>query len=218
MKLRLKAVIFDMDGVITDTMPYHFTAWVNALSSIGIRLDCYDVYRREGQDGVTTLKEILKRHRLRLGIREINRVLNIKEKMFKRIVRVKFIAGSREFLKELKSRKIMLALVTGTSRHETMKMLPYSLYKLFDVIITANDVLKSKPHPEPFFKAIKLLGVSKKDAVVIENAPFGIKAAKKAGIFCIALETSLPRRFLKEASLIFKSIKELRKEVKIIKI
>ena len=84
---------------------------------------------------------------------------------------------------------------------------------MFDVTVTGSDVRKGKPHAEPFLKALQQLGVNAKQAVVLENAPFGIEAAKRAGLFCIALQTSLPRKYLSRADVTFESYAQLHKSI-----
>jgi beta-phosphoglucomutase len=204
-KFKFKVVIFDMDGVITNTMPYHFDAWLKVFSSVGIKVNCYDIYKREGQDGLSTVREIYTEHNRKFNLREAQELLLKKENLFKQIVKTRFIKGARPFLNYLKKHKVILALVTGTSRKEAKRIMPKKLWELFTVSITGDEVKQGKPNPEPFLKAIKKLRVKPKETVVIENAPFGIQAAKRAGLFCIALETSLPRKYLKGADLIFKS-------------
>jgi len=209
----IKAIIFDMDGVITNTMPYHYNAWRRALAKSAIRVSRYEVYKREGQPGRETIREFLAEHGKALSQAEQSNILREKERLFKKAVKAKFIKGSRGLLRSLKRRGFLIAVVTGTSRKEVKKILPCAIYKLFDAIITSDEVKNGKPDPEPFLKGIKNLGVAKNKAIVIENAPFGVLAAKKAGLFCIALETSLPRRFLKGADLVFKSTLSLQKNV-----
>ena len=202
-----------MDGVITDTMPYHFDAWLAVFLKAGIKVNCYDIYCREGQDGLSSVKEISREHGQRLSVDQAKELLRQKENLFKRIVRPRFIKGSRQFINRLKERGFKLALVTGTSRHEVKKILPAGLYRIFDVTITSSEITKAKPDPEPFLKAIKLLKIRPSRAVVIENAPFGIEAARRAGLFCIALQTSLPKAYLSQADIIFKSFAELERKV-----
>lgn len=211
-KRKFRAVIFDMDGVITNTMSYHFDAWLATLAEAGIKVNCYDVYKREGQDGLSTIKELFREHKLKLNLKDARELLLKKENLFKRMVKVKFIPGARPFLRALKTRKILLALVTGTSRHEAERIMPKDLLDLFSVSVTGDEVKKGKPHPEPFLKAIKLLRVCAKDIAVIENAPFGVQAAKRAGLFCIALETSLPKKYLKNADLVLHSFAQLKEK------
>ncbi len=211
MELKIKAVIFDMDGVITNTMPYHFDAWMEVLRQSGIKVDCYDVYLREGQPGLSTLMELSRERGMALSLAKAKDILAKKEALFKKIVKTRFVKGSRPYLRYLKDRKFLLALVTGTSRHEVRKILHPRLFKMFDVTVTGDEVTCGKPHPEPFLKAMKELKVSPKEALVIENAPLGIDSAKKAGLFCAALQTSLPEKYLKQADAVFKTFAQLKK-------
>ncbi|MCA9399741.1 MAG: HAD family phosphatase, partial [Candidatus Omnitrophica bacterium] len=96
-------------------------------------------------------------------------------------------------------------------------ILPDELYQLFSVVVTGNDVRFGKPHPEPYLKSLEQLKIDPFDGIVIENAPFGIASAKEAGLRCLALETSLPRKHLKAADFIFSSIKELETFVEFVK-
>jgi beta-phosphoglucomutase len=198
-----------MDGVITNTMPYHFDAWLEIFKTAGIKVNCYDVYKREGQDGLSSIKEIFKEHSIKFNLKAAKDLLRRKETLFKKTVKIKFIKGSCPFIKRLKRRKLRLGLVTGTSRQEMEKILPPAIRRLFEIIVTGDEVWKSKPHPEPFLKAVKMLKLDRKEVIVVENAPFGIRSAKKAGLYCIALETSLPRKYLTGADIILSSFREL---------
>ncbi|OGX06870.1 MAG: hypothetical protein A2Z88_05510 [Omnitrophica WOR_2 bacterium GWA2_47_8] len=214
--MRVRAVIFDMDGVITNTMPDHFKAWHQVLAKEGIHATHHDIYSREGQRGLQSVYEIFNEYKKPYDLKKAKALLHEKEELFKKITQTRFITGSRSILRDLHKRKFKLALVTGTSRHELHRILPDSVYNYFDVSVTGSDVKKGKPHPEPYLKALKKMGLKASQAVAIENAPFGILSAKKAGLKCLALETSLPRKYLKEADAVFASIKELRKKVKFI--
>jgi len=213
MHLNVKSVIFDMDGVITNTMPDHYRSWKTTLMGEGIHVTYEDIYKREGQTGLSSVREIFTEHQKAFDEKEVARVLRSKEDLFKKIVKTRFITGARSFLKQLHKNNICLALVTGTSRHELYQILPASLRDLFSVIVTGSDVKHGKPHPEPYLKSLKSLRMKASDAVVIENAPFGIRSARGAGLKCLALETSLPKKYLSEADAIFASIKELQDKV-----
>jgi len=206
-----------MDGVITDTMPYHFRAWEAVLASEGIVVSHEDIYKREGQKGIDSVREIFSEKGKIYTDGIGKRILKKKEELFKRIFKRKFIAGSRAFIKKLKVQGFGLALVTGTSRTEAQKLLPLDLWNCFDATICGCDVQNGKPHPEPYLKALQKLNIRPCDAIVFENAPFGIRSAKTAGLSCLALETSLSRLFLKEADGVFSSFKEMRSKVTFIK-
>jgi beta-phosphoglucomutase len=212
--LKTKAVIFDMDGVITNTMPDHCRAWQAALKEEGIHATREDVYSREGQRGLTSVREMFEERGRVYCQKSARRILAKKEKIFKKITRNRFISGSRTFIKQLFKGGFGLAIVTGTSRHEMERILPESLYRCFQVSVTGCEVKEGKPDPEPYLTAIKRMDIVKKDAVVIENAPFGIRSAKAAGLYVLALETSLTRKHLKEADGVFASIGELCRKVR----
>ena len=209
----VKAVIFDMDGVITHTMPDHYRAWKTIMIQEGVQVTHFDIYSREGQPGQHSVKELFEKYGVVFSTSRAKAILARKEKYFKKIVRNRFIRGARSFLRSLYKQNFTLALVTGTAHHELRRILPASLHKLFSVVVTGDQVKHGKPHPEPFLKAIKLLDIKPREAVVIENAPFGIKSAKRAGLVCLAIETSLKRKHLKWADKVFSSIKELQQKV-----
>ena len=213
LKFKVKAVIFDMDGVITDTMPYHFRAWQTVFAKAGLDVTRCEIFLREGQPGSVTIGEIFRDHGRRISAVAAAQMLRAKERLFKRIVRRRFVKGSRSFIRFLARQGIAVALVTGTARHEALRILPKSLLALFCVMITGDDVKKGKPHPEPFLSAIKALAIKPREAVVIENAPFGIHSAKKAHLKCLALTTSLSKSYLAAADHVFTSFAGLRRWV-----
>jgi beta-phosphoglucomutase len=214
--LKIKAIIFDMDGVITNTMPDHYRAWKEIFKGEGVHVTRHDIYKREGQRGIHSVREITRDYKIPFQPDRARTILAKKEKLFKSIVKTRYIPGSRRFIKQLKSGGFILALVTGTSRHELHRILFKRHRDLFQVIITGSDVIHGKPHPEPFVKALRLLNISAGEALVIENAPFGIRSAKEAGIRCFALETSLSRDFLKEADEVYSSYNDMLRKVKLI--
>jgi len=207
--IKCEAIIFDMDGVITDTMPYHYQAWKHVFEREGVAMSYLDVYQREGQTGINAVREIFKIHGQAISFKKAKEVLAEKEELLKRIFKQKFIVGARQFLHKMHKQNFILALATGTARHEFDKILPDHLKNLFSVIITGSDVKKGKPDPEPYKKVLKKLRLNPKKSIVIENAPLGIESAKSAGLRCLALETSLPRKYLKKADYVFSSFKDL---------
>lgn len=213
---KINTVIFDMDGVITDTMPCHFKAWSEIFKTHSIEVTHEDIYKREGQKGIESIREIFKEHLKTFNTSTAIEILKSKELLFKKIFKRKFITGSRNFIRDLAHRGFYLGLVTGTSRHEAKKLLPKSLWDLFNVTVCGSDVQNGKPHPEPYLKALSKLSIKASQAVVIENAPFGIRSAKAAGLTCLALETSLPKRFLTQADCVFDSYSQIKSNVSFI--
>ena len=217
MRFQVSTLIFDMDGVITDTMPYHFRAWKSVFAGQGIHASHEDVYKREGQKGIDSVRELFSEKDRAYTDGIGRKLLKDKEELFKRIFKRKFIPGSRAFIKKFHAQGFKLALVTGTSRHEAQKLLPKDLWDCFDATVCGSDVQNGKPHPEPYLKALAKLNVTAKQAVVFENAPFGIRSAKAAGLYCLALETSLPASYLKGADAIFPSFEAIGSKVRFIR-
>src|SRR5437762_2635743 len=135
MNISFKAVIFDMDGVITDTMRYHFHAWEAIFSNQGIHVSHEDIYKREGQKGIDSVREIFSEHNRPFRQSLAKKLLKDKEDLFKKIFKRRFIVGSRSFVKKLRRQGYKLALVTGTSRHEAKQLLPKDLWNCFDVTV-----------------------------------------------------------------------------------
>ncbi len=210
---KIEGLIFDMDGVITDTMPDHFRSWHKVLGEAGLRVSRHDIYKREGQRGIQSIREFFAEKQVRISQSRARNLLRRKESLFKKSVRPRFIRGARRFLKRLHRQGIPLALVTGTSRRETNQILPEPLRILFAHIITGNDTRQGKPHPAPYRKALRLMRAQARNTAVIENAPLGIRSAKSAGCRCIALTSSLPTEYLHEADRIFDSFSTLTRRI-----
>ncbi|MGA1871441.1 MAG: HAD family hydrolase [bacterium] len=203
---KYKAILFDMDGVITDTMPYHFEAWHRVFTSMGIQLDKLEIYKREGEQGLVSITQLADKYGLQLSLEEKEELLREKEKIFNKIALPTIFPGISQFIRSLKDQGYLLGLVTGTSRKELEHILPKSIYNFFHAVVTGDSVKQGKPAPDPYCKCMNQLHIRPEEALVIENAPYGIKAAKQAGAFCIAIATSLPAEYLHEADIVYDSI------------
>ncbi|MCX7926725.1 MAG: HAD family phosphatase [Candidatus Omnitrophica bacterium] len=206
---KIKAVIFDMDGVLVDSMPYHYLAWYEALRPYGIRVSCFEVFAKEGERWEKTLTALLRREGIKPTPDILRKIFLRRKRIFRRYFKRYLFENVKQFIYCLKKKGYRLGLVTGTPTQELTRILPKRLRKMFDVIVAGDHVKKGKPHPEPYLMAIHKLALLPKEAVVIENAPFGIKSAKRAGIFCIGLTTSLPRQYLSEADKIVERIEDI---------
>lgn len=204
----VKAVIFDMDGVIVDSMPYHFLAWYEALRPHGIRVTCFDVYTKEGERWEKSLKDFLNRARIKPTRKILQQIFLSRQKLFKKYFKRFIFKGAEEFLSCLK-KKYLLGLVTGTPAQGIEKILPKKIKNQFDYIVAGDRVKKGKPHPEPYLMAARNLGVKPSECVVVENAPYGIESAKRAGMFCVAVTTSLPKEYLKKADIVVDNLEEI---------
>lgn len=209
LKKQPKAVLFDMDGVIVDSMPYHFLAWYEALRPFGVRISCFDVYYKEGERWDKSLKDFLNRENIHPSKEILKKIFANRQKIFKSHFERSIFKGAEELLRCLKKKGYLLGLVTGTPMQDLNGILPKRIKSLFDCLITGDKVKHGKPHPEPYLKAAQVLGVTPKDCVVIENAPLGIRSAKSAGMFCIAVTTSLPKNYLKRADIVVDKLEDI---------
>lgn len=205
----LEAVLFDMDGVIIDGMPYHAKAWELTFKEIGLHITPLEVYEREGESGTAAVAAFLEKRGVHMTPEDVERLIERKEKTYKTIADAKPFDGVRPFLHALKEKGKRLALVTGTARHELESSLPEDIKKLFEIIVTGDEVKHGKPNPEPYQKALRQMNLSSEQAVVIENAPLGIQSARAAGLHCLAVETSLSADYLQGAVKCFGDIKQL---------
>jgi beta-phosphoglucomutase len=208
-KQRPQAILFDMDGVIVDSMPYHYLAWYESLRPLGIRVSVFEVYLREGERWDKSLKDFLVQAGMKPSRRTLAKIFKLRQKIFHHYFKRRIFEGAEEFLRCLKNKGYILGLVTGTPMVEVKKILPPKLKGLFSVLVTGEMVKLGKPHPAPYLKAAQLLNLKPAECLVVENAPLGIKSAKAAGMFCLAITTSLPKSYLKQADIIVDRLEEI---------
>jgi HAD superfamily hydrolase (TIGR01509 family) len=206
---QLDAVIFDLDGVLIDSMPFHAQAWERTFQGAGLMITPEEVYAREGENGAAAVAFFLRQRNLDPTPELVARLLNQKNEIFTQIADYHFFDGAQKFLDDLRGLGKRLALVTGTSRHELHNILPPEFFSKFETVVSGDDVQKGKPNPEPYLKALAFLQLRPEQALVVENAPFGIQSARAAGLRCLAVETSLACAYLTGAEKCFGTIKEL---------
>ena len=210
---RYRAALFDMDGVITDTMPFHLKAWQEAFRPRGVAVDKMDVYLREGMQTRRMGREIAREKGVRLSDEDLEEIVAEKTQVFDR----EASAGARAFegvpatLTMLRNNGLRIALVTGSKAGSTEKVLEAAgVRRMFDVVVTGDDTKKGKPDPDPYLKAAEKVRVNPLDCVVVENAPLGVASAKAAGIgYVIGVTTTLDREYLLEADDIMGSLADL---------
>lgn len=204
----MKAVIFDMDGVLVDSMPYHAEAWKQAFLTAGIRIEREDIYELEGSNHRQIVDIIFRRFNRTPAEEDIQELNRIKVEIFNRIEHAVPFEGIKELLESLRTR-YRLAVVSGSNRKTVHDLINRFFPDTFDVVIDGDEAAESKPSPAPYLRAVEKLGIPAEHCVVVENAPFGIRAAKRAGLRCIAVPTYLDRGKLKEADVIAESHREL---------
>jgi HAD superfamily hydrolase (TIGR01509 family) len=197
----LKALIFDMDGVLVDSMPFHAVAWKKAFLDMGMVIQDEDIYAIEGLNPRNGLPILIKKARKEPEAFDFETLTAIYRKEFNRIFKLKAFDGMKECLEILKSR-FLLSVVSGSDRFIVHGIIDQLFPEIFDIVVTGDDVLNSKPDPDPFLKAVELLNVGNKECIVIENAVLGVEAAKKADIYCIGVPTYIEPSKLDRADLV----------------
>lgn len=205
----IKAILFDMDGVIVDSLHYHYLAWDKMFSDRGGKVSEHTVLLHEGRNSKEILPILMKETNIHIPENEWDEFIERKREYYRSIVELKYFPNVFETIQELKNRGLKTALVTASARKNMEKAIPEKKRALFDVILTAENFRKAKPNPDPYLEAQKKLGVLVSECVVVENAPLGIEAAKNAGMICIAIETTLGREYLTQADFIINSIEEI---------
>lgn len=198
-KLDVKAVLFDMDGVLYDSMPLHARAWKQMCDAQGIKAEEKEFYGFEGMTGAATINRLFQRQFGHGADDETcRRLYGIKSGLFASLGMPRRIRGARAAVDECLSRGVKTVLVTGSAQGSTLMRLPVEYPGAFSLRITAHDVTHGKPDPEPYLKGLALAGVEPWEAVAIDNAPLGVESAHRAGILTLGVKTGpLPEGALK---------------------
>lgn len=201
--LKFRAALIDMDGTLYDSMGFHTLAWHKMMLDLGIETDRNRFYLFEGMTGKATINLLFKEYLHREATdEEVAEHYHRKTVYFNEMPPVKPMAGAAELLGTLQSAGMKCVLVTGSGQRSLIDRLERDFPGVFsrDMMITAADVEHGKPDPEPYLKAMERVGVAPHEAVVIENAPLGVKAGARSGAFTIGLTTGpVPVEALAEA-------------------
>ena len=218
-----KAFLFDMDGVLFDSMKHHAEAWYKVMGErYGFTCDRSVFYLYEGSTGAQTIDAFFIQQRGRHATEEEwKQIYKEKSEVFASLGEALPMAGAAEVLRKVGEMELTRVLVTGSGQASLIGRLEHAYPGVFDSqhMVTGNDcpIGKGKPHPYPYLKGLeKAGGISPEEAIVVENAPLGVKAAKAAGIFTVAVNTGpLDPQVLLDAGadIVLGSMVELAEEV-----
>ena len=186
------AILFDMDGVLYDSMPNHSKAWSQAMEKFGMHMTPHDVYMNEGATGHDTVVRISLRDRgYEATVNEINEIYGYKAELFRSMPEARVMPGAKEVFRKAASAGLKILIVTGSGQKNLIERVQkdFEGYITRDRMVTAFEVTRGKPFPDPYLKGLEIAGVPASKAVVVENAPLGIRAAVAAGIDTIAVNT-----------------------------
>ena len=217
----VRAAMFDMDGVLFDSMKNHARSWHETMAHFGFDLPEWEAYMHEGRTGAGTINIVSMRERGHEATEEeIENIYRYKSELFNRCPTVERMPGAYELTVKVKESGVVPMVVTGSGQKTLLERLQRNFPDIFrkELMVTAFDVRYGKPNPEPYLMGMEKYGrfvakeVAKNNFIVVENAPLGVEAGVAAGVFTIAVNTGpLPDDALlsKGANLLFHSMQEL---------
>lgn len=188
----LKFALFDMDGVLYDSMPAHAKAWKQTMEEIGIECELVEFYEYEGQTAKKTVNILFERSLGRnASEKELSDIYHRKTELFIKYNNGNLIPDINRVLTSLC--QVKKTIVTGSSQPSLIDKIGKDFNTMFDLdaMVTGKDVKFGKPMPEPYLKGLGNLNAKNFEAIVVENAPMGIRSAVSAGIFTIAINTGI---------------------------
>lgn len=189
-RVRWSCALFDMDGVLFDSMPAHARSWLETADAYGLPMTEEDVYMFEGQTGRQSINILIDRRYARPATEEeIAEIYAYKSELFVRYNSGAVIEGATELVRQLSG--LDRVLVTGSSQRSLIAKIDSAYPEVFSTgrVITGLDVLQGKPYPEPYLKGMALVGAKAEECIVIENAPSGARSAREAGAFVLVVNT-----------------------------
>ena len=209
-RLEPKAVLFDMDGVLYNSMPNHAIAWQRSMATFGVHMTEADAYATEGARGVDTIRMMVKAQQGRdIDEAEAQRMYDEKTRQFHALPETQVMPGILDLMAKINADGLTIGVVTGSGQRPLINRLLTDFGDYLDEkhIVTAYDVKRGKPAPDPYLMGLQKCGdLQPWEAFVVENAPLGVQAGAAARIFTIAVNTGpLPDDILlqSEANLLF---------------
>lgn len=185
--------LFDMDGVLYDSMSNHAIAWVQAMASYGINFTADDAYATEGSRGVDTVRHyVLQQTGKEISEEKAMAMYQEKARIFATLPTPPVMPGIMALMQKIKAQGLTIGVVTGSAQRPLIERVINNFHEFIspDHIVTAYDVERGKPHPDPYLKGmVKCGGLCPDETIVIENAPLGVRSGHASGAYTIAVNT-----------------------------
>lgn len=213
-----KAVLFDMDGVLYDSMPHHAIAWQESMKRFGIDMTEADAYATEGARGIDTIRQIATRQGKEVSLEEAQRMYDEKSRIFHEMPDAPIFDGVFDIMEKIKRAGMTVNVVTGSGQRPLIRRLLNDFDRYLDEnhITTAYDVKRGKPYPDPYLMGLQKAGNLKPfEGIVVENAPLGVRSGVSAGIFTVAINSGpLPDKALLDegADVLYDKMTQFRNE------
>lgn len=205
---KFKGAIFDIDGVIINTVPLHFKAWKKMFAEYRIDFSKQDYETKvDGKPRIEGAKAIL----TSLTREELKQACDKKNNFFHKLLEkgnIDIFESSISLIKQLKKRGIKTASASSSKNADAI-LKKIKLYDIFDATVSGLDLKKGKPDPEMFLTAAKKLGLSPKECIVFEDAQVGIEAAKNGKFLCVGINRRNKSKILKSADILVKDLGEI---------
>ena len=206
-RLGVEAVIFDVDGVLLETMSLHYQSYRQILEPEGLSVEPIEISLREGLGTPAVLASLSEEKCWGLSPERIEQMVARRRNLFLENYAHRVYPQVPELLAWLEQAGYRLAVVSGATERSLdvcLREHPAApdgrcLADWFPIIISGSDAARSKPYPDPYLEALKRLSLAGRQALVVENAPLGIEAAHAAGCYAVAIETTLPMPYLEAA-------------------
>ncbi len=206
----ISAILWDYDGVIVDSMPYHAQAWKKMLADYGLEVEEEEIYEQEGRPTPDVVQVLFARRNRPVTPEQALQIAREKERRYLSAKDAQPFPEAMALIGELRQRGVPMALVTGSPLRSVRAVLADDQLALFSTVVTADDVKNGKPAPDPYLKAAQKLQKDPRECLVVENAPLGIAAAQAAGMRVAAIATTLPPQRLRHADFVAENFAALR--------
>jgi beta-phosphoglucomutase family hydrolase len=210
--LKQHGVIWDMDGVLVDTGEFHYQSWRRTFADLKTEFSRDQFRATFGMNNAGILEEILG---FKPEFHFVEKVSEQKEGHFRRSVqgRVTPLPGVLEWLRQLKDMGVHQAIASSAPQANIDALVDeLKIRDFFEVIVSGYD-MPGKPNPDVFLMAADLLDVPVENCIVVEDAVAGVRAAKNAGMRCIAVTTTNPAHLLSEADIVVDRLDDLPEEI-----
>jgi beta-phosphoglucomutase len=203
--VRFKGVIFDLDGVLVDTVPLHYAAWKRLFDEYGYAFD-ETIYRQkvDGRARLDGIRGVMSDLDEEAAIEASDR----KQGYFLKMIdqgQLQPFPTTIPFVKTLKERGILLAAASSSVNASNI-LERIGLLDEFTTVVTSADVIHGKPHPDIFLTAARNIGLAVSECIVFEDSESGISAARRGGFFCVGVDRHQQPQYFKEANMMVKDL------------